>query len=48
MFLKRYDFKRVRGWGSVNDMRAKELRGKAEEEGREKVFGLKDVTRHFS
>jgi hypothetical protein len=26
MFLKRYDFKRVRGWGSANDMREKELR----------------------
>jgi hypothetical protein len=25
MFLKRYDFKRVRGWGSVNDKKAQAL-----------------------
>jgi hypothetical protein len=27
MFLKRYDSKRVRGWGSVNDMTGKDLGG---------------------
>jgi hypothetical protein len=27
MFLKRYDSKRVRGWGLVNDMTGKDLGG---------------------
>jgi len=33
MFFKRYDSKRVRGWGSANDMTIKELREVREVEG---------------
>jgi hypothetical protein len=33
LFLKRYDSKRVRGWGSVNDMTGKDLGDRGQEVG---------------